>query len=51
VSKAELARRTGSRRTQIDRLFELNRRSAIEHIDRAPRAIGKYLEVSVRDAA
>jgi antitoxin HicB len=51
VSKAELARRMGWHGPQIDRLFDLSHRSAIEHIDRALLAIGKCLEVSVRDAA
>lgn len=50
VSKAELACRMGWHGPQIDRLFDLNHRLAIEHVDRALRAIGKCLEVSVRDA-
>lgn len=51
VSKAELARRLGWHGPQIDRLFDLNHRSTIEHLDQALRAIGKRLEVSVADAA
>jgi antitoxin HicB len=51
VSKAELARRLGWHGPQVDRLFDLNHRSTIEHIDQALRAIGKCLEVSVQDAA
>ena len=51
VSKAELARRLGWHAPQVDRLFDLNHRSTIEHIDRALRALGKCLEVSVADAA
>ncbi len=51
VSKAELARRLGWHGPQIDRLFDLNHRSTIEHIDQALRVIGKRLDVSVRDAA
>lgn len=51
VSKAELARRLGWRGPQVDRLFDLNHRSTIEHIDKALRALGKRLEVSVKDAA
>jgi len=51
VSKAELARRLGWHGPQVDRLFDLNHRSTIENIDQALRAIGKCLEVSVRDAA
>jgi len=51
VSKAELARRLGWHGPQVDRLFDLNHRSTIEHVDQALRAIGKRLEVSVQDAA
>ena len=51
VSKAELGRRLGWHGPQVDRLFDLNHRSTIEHIDQALRAIGKRLEVNVRDAA
>jgi antitoxin HicB len=51
VSEAELARRVGCQVPQVDRLFDLNHRSAIEHIDQALRVIGKRLKVSVQDAA
>jgi antitoxin HicB len=51
VSKAELARRLGWHGPQVDRLFDLNHRSTIEHIDQALRTIGKRLDVSVQDAA
>jgi antitoxin HicB len=51
VSKAELGRRLGWHGPQVDRLFDLNHRSRIEHLDRALRAIGKRLEIKVADAA
>jgi antitoxin HicB len=51
VSKAELARRLGWHGPQVDRLFDLNHGSTIEHIDQALRTIGKRLDVSVQDAA
>lgn len=51
VSKAELGRRLGWHGPQVDRLFDLNHRSTIEHIDQALRVIGKRLVVSVQDAA
>jgi antitoxin HicB len=51
VTKAELARRLGWHGPQVDRLFDLNHRSTIEHIDQALRAIGKRLEVSVQNVA
>jgi hypothetical protein len=35
----------------VDRLFDLNHRSMIEHLVQALHAIGKRLEVSVEDAA
>jgi len=35
----------------VGRLFDLNHRSTIEHIDQALHAIGKRLDVSVQDAA
>ncbi len=51
ISKAELARRLGWHGPQVDRLFDLNHRTTIEHLDQALRAIGKRLDVSVQDAA
>jgi antitoxin HicB len=51
VSKAELARRLGWHGPQVDRLFDLNHRSTIEHIDQALRAVGKRLHVRIEDAA
>jgi antitoxin HicB len=51
ISKAELGRRLGWHGPQVDRLFDLNHRSSIEHLDLALRAIGKRLDVSVEDAA
>lgn len=51
VSTAELARRLGWHGPQVDRLFDLNHRSTIEHIDQALRVIGKRLTVGVEDVA
>lgn len=51
VSKAELARRLGWHGPQVDRLFDLNHRSTIEHIDQALHSVGKRLVVSVENAA
>ena len=51
VSKAELARRLGWHGPQVDRLFDLNHRSTIEHVDQALRVIGKRLVVRVENAA
>jgi antitoxin HicB len=52
VSRAELGRRLGWDGRQVDRLFKLSRRATtIQHIDQALRAIGKRLDVCVRNAA
>jgi antitoxin HicB len=51
VRKAELARRVGMSKTNVDRLFDLRHRSRLDHLERAFRALGKELRVEVRDAA
>lgn len=51
VRKSELARRMGISKTNVDRLFDLNRSSRFEQIEAAFHAIGKRLVVSVEDAA
>jgi antitoxin HicB len=50
VSKAELGRRLCGHGPQVDRLFDLNHRSTIQHLDQALRALGKRLDVGVADA-
>jgi len=51
IRKAELARRMGISRTNVDRLFDLNRSSRIEQLEAAYRALGKRLVIHVEDAA
>lgn len=51
VRKAELARRMGISRTNVDRLFDLDRSSRFEQIEAAFRALGKRLVIRVEDAA
>ena len=51
IGKAELGRRLGWHGPQIDRLLDLRHRSKIEQIDRALRAVGKVLVLSVQDHA
>ena len=51
VRKAELARRMGISKTNVDRLFDLNRASRFEQIELAFRALGKRVVVTVEDAA
>ena len=51
IRKVELARRLGIPRMNVDRLFNPKRRSHFELIEAAFHAIGKELEITVRDAA
>jgi antitoxin HicB len=51
LRKAELARRMGIQKTNIDLLFDLERPSRFEQIEAAFRALGKRLVISVEEAA
>ena len=51
VRKAELARRLEISKGNIDRLFDLNHHSRLDQIEAAFKAIGKDLNIEVRDAA
>jgi antitoxin HicB len=51
IQKAELARRIGIPRQQIERLLDLQHSSRLEHIEAAFRALNKRLVVSTEDAA
>jgi antitoxin HicB len=51
VHKAELARRIGIPRQQIERLLDLQHSSRLEHIEAAFRALNKRLVVGTEDAA
>jgi antitoxin HicB len=51
IRKAELARRLGIPTANVDRLFDLNHRSRLDHIEAAFRALGKRLEIEAKDAA
>jgi antitoxin HicB len=51
IKKAELARRIGIPKTNVERIFDLDRASRLDQIEAAFRAIGKKLEVMVRSAA
>lgn len=48
VTRAELQRRLGSHREQVDRLFRLDHGSRLEQIEAAFKAAGAELDVSVR---
>lgn len=49
--KADLARRIGIPKTNIERIFDLDHASRFDQIEAAFLAIGKKIEVTVRDAA
>jgi antitoxin HicB len=51
ISKAELARRMGAHRQQVDRLLDICHASRIEQIECALRALGKTLSVEILEAA
>jgi antitoxin HicB len=51
VTRAELARRLGWHREQVDRLFRLDHASRIDQLDAAFAAIGKDVSVELSDAA
>ena len=51
LKKAEFARRIGIPKTHIERLFSLRHRSRLDQIEAALAALGKCLQVEVRDAA
>jgi antitoxin HicB len=51
IRKAELARRLGIPKTSLERLFDLQHHSRLDHIEAAFKALGKELRIDVRDAA
>jgi antitoxin HicB len=51
VRKADLARRLGISKTQVERLLDLGHGSSLGQVERAFRALHKRLELSVKDAA
>ena len=51
ISRAELARRLGWKREQVDRLFRLNHASRLDQIEAAFRVLDMRLEFRVRNAA
>jgi len=50
IGKAEMARRLGVNRPQVDRLVDLLHRSKLEQVEHALAILGQRLEVSVRAA-
>ena len=51
LTRADLVRRLGWHREQVDRLFRLDHASRIEQIEAAFRALGRTVTVTVSDAA
>ena len=51
LKKAEFARRIGIPKTHIERLLSLRHQSRLDQIEAAFIALGKRLEIEVRDAA
>ena len=51
LRKAELARRLGIPKTSVERLFDLQHHSRLDHIEAAFKALGKEIRIEVRDAA
>jgi len=51
VRKADLARRLGWQKSQVDRLLDLNHSSRLEQIEQALQVLGKALVLDVLDAA
>jgi antitoxin HicB len=51
IRKADLARRLGIPSANVDRLFDLNHHSRLDHIEAAFLALGKQLAIEVNDAA
>jgi antitoxin HicB len=51
LRKAELARRLGWHKAQVDRLLDLRHDSRLDQIERAFAAIGKRMRIAIEDAA
>ena len=51
VTRAELARRLGWHREQVDRLFRLNHASRLAQLEAAFKAVGREIDLEVRAAA
>ena len=51
VTRAELARRLGWHREQVDRLFRLDHKSRVDQLEAAFRALGNEIAVEIKAAA
>jgi antitoxin HicB len=50
LRKAGLAKRLGCKPPQVDRLFDLRHRSRLDQLEAAFAALGKRLDIEIRDA-
>jgi antitoxin HicB len=51
IKKAELARRIGIPKANVERLFDFDHASRLDRIEAAFLAIGKKIEIKISDAA
>ncbi|MCU1234630.1 MAG: type toxin-antitoxin system HicB family antitoxin [Candidatus Solibacter sp.] len=51
IRKAELARRMGISKVNVDRLFDLKHQSRLDQLESAFKALGKDMAIQIRDAA
>jgi antitoxin HicB len=51
VRKAELARRLGWHKPQVDRLLDLRHDSRLDQMERAFAALGKRVRITIENAA
>lgn len=51
MTRAELSRRLGWHREQVDRLFRIDHASRLDQLEQAFAALGRQLDFDVRDAA
>ena len=51
ITRAELGRRLNWKRESVDRLFRLDHRSRLEQLEAAFAALGRQIDVKVREAA
>jgi antitoxin HicB len=49
IRKAELARRLGCQRSEVERLLDIKHRSRLDHIERAFAVVGKRLALDITD--
>jgi antitoxin HicB len=51
ITRAELSRRLGWHREQVDRLFRLDHASRLDRLEAAFKALHRELDVEIRDAS